>query len=132
MYDNTLPDGGEGVLIGFIAASAGDKFVRLDAEARRATVLECFATYFGRAARDALDYAESTWHADPWTRGAYSPTFGPGGLVRFGPDMRRAIGPALRQLGHRRDRPHARRRRHPLRAAGRRGDPRSGQRVLTT
>lgn len=93
MYDNTLPDGGEGVLIGFIAASAGDKFVRLDAEARRATVLECFATYFGRAARDALDYAESTWRADPWTRAAYSPTFGPGGLVRFGPDMRRAIGP---------------------------------------
>ncbi len=93
VYDNTLPDGGEGVLIGFIAASAGDKFVRLDAEARRATVLDCFSTYFGPAARDALDYAESTWHADPWTRGAYSPTFGPGGLARFGPDMRRAIGP---------------------------------------
>lgn len=40
-----------------------------------------------------MDYAESAWHADPWTRGAYSPTLGLGGLVRFGPDMRRPIGP---------------------------------------
>jgi putrescine oxidase len=93
VYDNTLPDGDEGVLIGFVVASAADRFVRLDAECRRAAVLESFAEYFGPAALDPVDYAESTWHADPWTRGAYSPTFGPGGLVRFGPDMRRAIGP---------------------------------------
>jgi putrescine oxidase len=93
VYDNTLPEGGEGVLIGFTCASAADRFVRLDADARRAAVLECFAAYFGPAALDPVDYAESSWHADPWTRGAYSPTLGPGGLVRFGPDMRRAIGP---------------------------------------
>ena len=130
VYDNTLPDGGEGVLIGFIAASAGDKFVRLDAEARRATVLECFATYFGRAARDALDYAESTWHADPW-RLLTNVRPRRAGPVRAGHEACYRAA-ALRQLGHRRDRPHARRRRHPLRAAGRRGDPRSGQRVLTT
>lgn len=93
VYDNTLPEGGEGVLIGFIIASTADRFVRLDADARRESVLESFAAYFGPAALEPVDYAESTWHADPWTRGAYSPTFGPGGLVRFGPDMRRAIGP---------------------------------------
>jgi putrescine oxidase len=81
------------VLIGFIIASTADRFVRLDPDARRAAVLESFAAYFGPQALDPLDYAESTWHADPWTRGAYSPTFGLGGLVRFGPDMRRAIGP---------------------------------------
>lgn len=97
VYDNTLPDGAlavhEGVLIGFTFAAAADRFVRLDADARRAAVLESFAAYFGPAALDPVDYAESTWHADPWTRGAYSPTLGLGGLVRFGPDMRRAIGP---------------------------------------
>ena len=93
VYDNTLPEGGKGVLIGFIVASTADRFVRLDADGRRAAVLESFAAYFGPQALDPLDYAESTWHADPWTRGAYSPTFGLGGLVRFGPDMRRAIGP---------------------------------------
>ncbi|MET0995180.1 MAG: FAD-dependent oxidoreductase, partial [Mycobacterium sp.] len=71
VYDNTLPDGGEGVLIGFIAASAGDKFVRLDAEARRAAVLDCFSTYFGPAARDALDYAE---RPGTQTRGLAAPT----------------------------------------------------------
>jgi putrescine oxidase len=93
VYDNTLPDGREGVLIGFIVASAADRVARLDAEGRRAAVLESFAAYFGPQALDPIDFAESSWHADPWTRGAYSPTFGPGGLVRFGPDMRRPIGP---------------------------------------
>jgi putrescine oxidase len=93
VYDNTLPDGGEGVLIGFVVASAADRLARLDAEGRRAAVLESFAAYFGPQALDPVDFAESSWHADPWTRGAYSPTFGPGGLVRFGPDMRRPIGP---------------------------------------
>jgi putrescine oxidase len=93
VYDNTLPDGDEGVLIGFIVAKAADRVARLDAEGRRAAVLESFAAYFGPDALDPVDFAESTWHADPWTRGAYSPTFGLGGLVRFGPDMRRPIGP---------------------------------------
>lgn len=93
VYDNTLPEGGEGVLIGFTVASTADRFVRLDADGRRAAVLESFAAYFGPQALEPVDFAESTWHADPWTRGAYSPTFGMGGLVRFGPDMRTAIGP---------------------------------------
>jgi putrescine oxidase len=93
VYDNTLPEGGKGVLIGFTVASTADRYVRLDAEGRRAAVLESFAAYFGPQALEPVDFAESTWHADPWTRGAYSPTFGLGGLVRFGADMRTAIGP---------------------------------------
>ena len=43
-----------------------------------------------RSRSHAVDCVESTWHANLWTRGAYSPTLGLGGLVRFGPDMRRA------------------------------------------
>ena len=36
---------------------------------------------------------EVDWTAEEFTRGAFSATFGPGGLIRFGPDLRRPVGP---------------------------------------
>ena len=36
---------------------------------------------------------ERDWSAEEWTRGAYAATFGVGGLSRFGPDVRRPVGP---------------------------------------
>ena len=96
VYDNTLPEGG------IRACSSGSPSRRRPTgasgstprAARQAAVLESFAAYFGPQAPRPVDFAESTWHADPWTRGAYSPTFGLGGLVRFGArGSAPAIGP---------------------------------------
>ena len=36
---------------------------------------------------------ETDWSAQEWTRGAYGTSYGPGGLTRFGADLRRSIGP---------------------------------------
>jgi putrescine oxidase len=49
--------------------------------------------FLGPSALQATDYIETDWSAEEWTRGAYASTFGIGGLTRFGPDLRRPVGP---------------------------------------
>ena len=51
------------------------------------------ADFEGPAALQPVDYVELNWSAEEWTRGAYAATFAVGGLSRFGPDLRRPIGP---------------------------------------
>ena len=56
-------------------------------------MLDGLAAFFGPRALDARDVIERDWSAEEWTRGAYAATFGVGGLSRFGPDLRRPVGP---------------------------------------
>jgi putrescine oxidase len=55
-------------------------------------VLADFAAFLGPRAGEAVDVIELDWSAEEWTRGAYSATFGVGGLSRFGPDLRAPVG----------------------------------------
>ncbi len=93
VYDNSPPSGEPGVLVTFLAGENAEAALRLDPAARRAAVLDGFASYVGDEAREATDYIELDWSAEEWTRGAYAATFGVGGLTRFGADLRRPIGP---------------------------------------
>ena len=92
-YDNSPPSGEPGVLVSFLPGDSCAQAERMGASARRAAVLDGFATFFGDEARNAIDYIELDWSAEEWTRGAYSATFEVGGLSRFGADLRRPIGP---------------------------------------
>ena len=51
------------------------------------------AAFVGPPALAAIDFVETDWSAEEWTRGAYAATFGIGGLTRFGEDLRRPVGP---------------------------------------
>jgi putrescine oxidase len=93
LYDNSPPSGEPGVLLTFLAGENAEAASRLAPDERRAAVLDGFAQYVGPAAREAVDYIELDWSAEEWTRGAYAATFGVGGLTRFGPDLRRPVGP---------------------------------------
>jgi putrescine oxidase len=93
LYDNTPPAGVPGVLCTFLAGENAERADRLGPQARRRAVLEGFARYVGPAALEPRDYVEVDWSAEEWTRGAYAATFGVGGLTRFGPDLRRPVGP---------------------------------------
>src|SRR5262249_61388611 len=66
---------------------------RLQHERRRARVPEGITKFVGPSALQATEYIETDWSAEEWTRGAYGSTFGVGGLTRFGPDLRRSVGP---------------------------------------
>jgi putrescine oxidase len=93
LYDNSPPGGEPGVLLTFLAGENAEAASRLSPAERRAAVLDGFARYVGDAALAATDYLELDWSAEEWTRGAYAATFGVGGLTRFGPDLRRPLGP---------------------------------------
>ncbi len=93
VYDNTPPAGSPGVLCTFIAGENCERAERRPADERRAAILEGFASLLGPQALSAVEVIELNWSAEEWTRGAYAATFAVGGLSRFGPDLRRPIGP---------------------------------------
>lgn len=93
LYDNTPPSGAAGVLCTFLAGEVAEAAGRMSPRARRDGVLEGIAKFVGPHALDPRDYVETDWCAEEWTRGAYGATFGVGGLTRFGPDLRRPVGP---------------------------------------
>ena len=92
-YDNSPPSGEPGVLVTFLAGERCEAAERLGEAERRSAVADGFAAFFGDEARAPVDYIEVNWSAEEWTRGAYSATFEIGGLSRFGPDLRRPVGP---------------------------------------
>ena len=93
LYDNTPPSASVGVLCTFLPGEQADLVARMSPDARRAAILEGLAAFVGPEALRATDLVETDWSAEEWTRGAYASTFGIGGLTRFGPDLRRPVGP---------------------------------------
>jgi putrescine oxidase len=93
IYDNSPEDESSGVIVGFLAAEGADGAALLTPGERRTAVLGSFAAYLGQEALRPSGYVEHDWNAEEWTRGAYAATLGVGGVTRFGPDMRRPIGP---------------------------------------
>ena len=93
LYDNSPPSATAGVLTTFLAGENAERAGRLTHADRRAEVLEGMAKYVGPGALEPIDFIETDWSAQEWTRGAYGTSFGVGGLTRFGEDLRRSIGP---------------------------------------
>ncbi|MFN8160568.1 MAG: FAD-dependent oxidoreductase [Solirubrobacterales bacterium] len=93
LYDNSPPSGSAAVLCTFLAGEVAERAERLEAAERRAAVLEGMAKYVGGQALEPTDFIETQWSGEEWTRGAYGTSFGVGGLTRFGPDLRRPVGP---------------------------------------
>jgi putrescine oxidase len=93
LYDNSPPSASVGVLCTFLAGEVAEQADRMSPDARRAAVLEGMAMYVGPRALRPTHYIETDWCAEEWTRGAYAATFAVGGLTRFGPDLRRPVGP---------------------------------------
>jgi len=93
VFDNTPFAGGPGVLVGFLEGRHADTSARLTVTDRRALVLEDLAGYFGPRARKPIDYIEKDWAQEEYSRGCYGAFATPGTLTRFGPALRRPIGP---------------------------------------
>jgi monoamine oxidase len=92
-FDNTPEDGGPGVLVGFLEGRHADIAARLAPEERRAQVLADLAAYFGPRARNPVAYIERDWAEEEYSRGCYGAFATPGTLTRYGPSLRRPVGP---------------------------------------
>ncbi|MFT4212303.1 MAG: NAD(P)/FAD-dependent oxidoreductase [Microbacterium sp.] len=92
-YDNTNFGDERGTLVGFVSDQHADDVFALDADERRARILESLSHYYGPEAKEPIVYYESDWGSEEWTRGAYAASFDLGGLHRYGADLRTAVGP---------------------------------------
>jgi monoamine oxidase len=92
-FDNSPPDGGPGVLLGFIEAQEARELAPATKEERRDAVLGSFERYYGAEARTgAREYVEKSWADDPWSRGCYVGYTPPGVLVGYREALREPVG----------------------------------------
>jgi monoamine oxidase len=89
-FDVSPQSDGPGVLLGFVDARDFDE---LPAEQRRERALDCFASLFGEQALKPLDYIDHRWGAEGFAAGGPTAAVPPGSWTRYGPWLRRPIGP---------------------------------------
>jgi monoamine oxidase len=91
-FDDTPPSGSPGVVFGFVGGDQSRAFNQLTDSQRKAAVLAQFSQFFGPAASNPIAYLESSWAAEPWSRGCPVGILGPGVLTAYGPALRRPVG----------------------------------------
>jgi monoamine oxidase len=92
MFDNTPPDGGPGVLMGFLGGREWRRWAHRPARERRGAVLRSFAQVVGERAFETVDYVEQDWTAEQWTQGGPTSVAAPGVLTSYGEWMGRPFG----------------------------------------
>ena len=101
-FDDTPPGGSPGVVFGFVGGDQSRQFNALlgAASARRRSSRQ-FTQFFGAGAANPIDYIESYWAGERWSRGCPVGIAGPGVYTGYGP----GAAPAGRQnpLGRDRD-----------------------------
>ena len=89
-FDVSPRDDGPGILLGFVDARSFDP---LPADRRREDALACFASLFGDEALKPLDYVDHCWGTEQFAAGGPTAAVPPGSWTRYGPWLRRPVGP---------------------------------------
>jgi monoamine oxidase len=74
-----------GVIASFTFGPVADQFDALDPEDRRTAVLDALTARLGPRAATPIEYIETPWWKDEWTRGCSMAHLRPGILSKFGP-----------------------------------------------
>ena len=91
-FDDSPPSGRPGVLFGFVGGDNARQYNTLSPAARRSAVLNQYAGFFGAQAHQAIDYFDTNWSAEQWTRGCPVGIPSLGTLLAYGPWLRRPVG----------------------------------------
>jgi monoamine oxidase len=92
MFDNSPPDLGCGVLLGFLEGRHARMAGKLAPEERKELILSVFTKFFGPRAADPDEYVEKDWAAEEWSRGCYGGRFGTGVWTGYGEALREPVG----------------------------------------
>jgi monoamine oxidase len=87
-FDVSPSDAGPGILLGFTDARSFDS---LPAAERRERALAGFATLFGKAAADPVDYIDHCWGTEVFAPGGPTAAVPPGSWATYGPWLRKPI-----------------------------------------
>ncbi|WP_295801220.1 flavin monoamine oxidase family protein [uncultured Microbulbifer sp.] len=91
-FDNSEQGKSSGLLMGFLEGDVARHYGSVSPAERREAVLDCFARYFGEAARNPLEYVDKDWSSEAWTRGCYAALMPPGSWTGGGQRLREANG----------------------------------------
>jgi monoamine oxidase len=91
-FDDSPPSGSPGVVFGFVGGDKSREFNLLPAARRKATIVSEFINLFGTGAASPIDYIETNWAAERWSRGCPVGIAGPGLYTGYGPALRRPVG----------------------------------------
>lgn len=89
-FDVSPQPDGPGILLGFVDARTFDD---LPADQRRQRALDNFAALFGDDALRPLDYVDHRWGTEEFAAGGPTAAVPPGSWTRYGPWLRRPVGP---------------------------------------
>jgi len=90
--DASPSDGAYGVLAAFSFGRVAETIDRLPPTERRQAVIDALTARYGVKAGAPSDYVETSWWAEPWSRGCSMAHFPPGTLTRYGPLLREPFG----------------------------------------
>jgi monoamine oxidase len=92
MSEASPPEGKPGFLVGFIDGRRALHWSGRPMEIRKKMAVDLIVKYFGSEGAKPIDYIDQDWPADPWSRGCYGPSMGPGVLTTLGPALRTSFG----------------------------------------
>jgi monoamine oxidase len=90
--DASPPDGRPGVLASFTFGEVARRFDGLAPSERRCVVLDALTRRFGARAGKPVDFVQTQWWTEPWTRGCTMAHFRPGVLTGYGSLLRQPFG----------------------------------------
>jgi monoamine oxidase len=90
--DASPASGTPGVIGSFSFGAIAEKFDALDPADRRRAVLDCLTARLGPKAASPVEYIETAWWSESWTRGCSMAHFPPGLLTSYGPLLREPLG----------------------------------------
>jgi monoamine oxidase len=91
-FDDSPPSGRPGIVFGFVGGDAARTYNAQSPTARRASVLNQFARFFGSQALRPRAYFDTIWSAEPWSRGCPVGIPAVGALSTLGPHLREPVG----------------------------------------
>jgi monoamine oxidase len=90
--DASPSSGSPGVIASFAFGAVAEKFDALDPADRRRAVLDRLTARLGPKAASPLEYIETAWWNETWTRGCSMAHFPPGVLTGYGRLLREPLG----------------------------------------
>jgi monoamine oxidase len=90
--DASPASGTPGVIASFTFGPVAERVDAMDAGERRQAVLDALAARFGPKAKSPVEYIETPWWQQEWTRGCSMAHLPPGILTRYGPLLREPLG----------------------------------------
>ena len=80
------------MVFGFVGGDKSRQFNAMPADQRKAAIVSQFTQFFGAGAANPIDYIESYWAGERWSRGCPVGIAGPGVYTGYGTALRQPVG----------------------------------------